>query len=58
MAKRKGAIRNAVESVEAWVGLGPKAKKNAKVKPGTKAKTKTPPPNHIKKGTKVVKKRK
>ena len=66
MAKKKSTIKKVVETVESWVGMGPKAtkkdalKKNTTktVKPNTKPKTKTAPPAAMKKGNKVVKKRK
>jgi hypothetical protein len=37
MAKKKGKIKEVVETVESWVGMGPKAKKP----PSTKAAKKT-----------------
>ena len=100
--KKKSVIKEVVETVESWVGMGPKATKAAASKPtkkttvvqdptipmevpsknravkktalavskkslkknttktvksGTKPKTKTAPPDNMKKGNKVVKKR-
>ncbi|MDZ4783848.1 MAG: hypothetical protein SGJ19_26675 [Planctomycetia bacterium] len=44
MAKKKSRIKEVVETVESWVGIGPKAKKNSKGKSDTKSsKTKTGP---------------
>ena len=59
MAKKKSKIKDVVETVESWVGMGPKAKKNTKAsqpkaaKKTTKKKTAAP-----KKGKKAVKKKK
>jgi hypothetical protein len=44
MAKKKSRIKEAFETIESWVGMGPKAKKKAKKKTGTKtSKKKTGP---------------
>jgi hypothetical protein len=58
MAKKKSRIKNVVETVESWVGMGPKAKKATKAsqpKAAKKAKKKAAAP---KKGKKAVKKKK
>ena len=39
MAKKKSRIKEAVETVEGWVGIGPKAKKKTAKKKTTKKKT-------------------
>ena len=59
MAKKKSKIKEVVETVESWVGMGPKAKKATKTtqlpkaaKKKTKKKAAAP-----KKGKKAVKKR-
>ena len=53
MAKKKSRIKEVVETVESWVGMGPKARK----KPATKTAAKKSPPKTAKKGKKVVKKK-
>jgi hypothetical protein len=56
MAKKKSRIKEAVETVESWVGIGPKAKKATKPKTAKKkTKKKAAAP---KKGKKVAKKKK
>jgi hypothetical protein len=58
MAKKKSKIKNVVETVESWVGMGPKAKKATKPsqpKVAKKTKKKAAAPQ---KGKKVVKKKK
>ena len=40
MAKKKGRIKKAVETVEGWVGMGPKAKKKTAKKAAKKKTTK------------------
>ena len=52
MAKKKSKIKEVVETVESWVGLGPKAKKTPAKKSAKKAKPKT-----AKKSKKGVKKK-
>ena len=47
MAKKKSKIKEVVETVESWVGLGPKAKKAAK-----KVAKKSPPKTARKKAPK------
>ena len=49
MAKKKSRIKEVVETVESWVGMGPKARK--------KTAAKTSPPKTAKKGKKAVKKK-
>jgi hypothetical protein len=49
MAKKKSRIKEAVETVEGWVGMGPKATKKKTAKKAAKKKTK-------KKGKKAKKK--
>ena len=39
MAKKKSRIKKVVETVESWVGIGPKAKKKTANKKTTKKKT-------------------
>jgi hypothetical protein len=51
MAKKKGRIKEAVETVESWVGMGPKATKKKTTKKAAKKKT-------TKKGKKAKKKKK
>jgi hypothetical protein len=54
MAKKKGRIKKVVETVEGWVGMGPKAKKKS-----TKgAKKKAPAKKGKKKATKKTAKKK
>jgi hypothetical protein len=53
MAKKKGKIKEAVETIESWVGMGPKAKKKTSKKANTKSSSKT-----AKKGKTGVKKKK
>jgi hypothetical protein len=48
MAKKKGKIKEAVETVESWVGMGPKAKNKTAKKSSAKS---------VKKGKKAVKKK-
>ena len=58
MAKKKSKIKDVVETVESWVGMGPKAKKATKSsqpKAAKKTKKKAAAP---KKGKKAVKKKK
>ena len=52
MAKKKSRIKEAVETVESWVGMGPKATKR------TSKKAAAPKKKKAKKGTKTVKKKK
>ncbi len=55
MAKKKSKIKKVVETVEGWVGMGPKAtKKKAPkaAKKATKKKAKTAAPPKKKKGAK------
>ena len=52
MAKKKSRIKEVVETVESWVGIGPKANK----KPAKKAAKKSPPKT-AKKSKKAVKKK-
>jgi hypothetical protein len=52
MAKKKGKIKGVVETVESWVGVGPKAKKTTAKKAAKKSSSKT-----AKKGKKSVKKK-
>jgi hypothetical protein len=51
MAKKKSKIKKVVETVESWVGMGPKAKKQAPkaAKKGTKKKAKSAAPRKTKK---------
>ena len=62
MAKKKSKIKEVVETVESWVGMGPKAKKKATKKKPTKAakktKKKAAAPKPAKKGKKTTKKKK
>ena len=55
MAKKKSRIKKVVETVEGWVGMGPKAKK---AKPGKAAAPKKKKKKAAKKGTKAAKKKK
>ena len=58
MAKKKSKIKDVLETVESWVGMGPKAKKATKasqLKAAKKTKKKAAAP---KKGKKAVKKKK
>jgi hypothetical protein len=60
--KKKSKIKDVVETVESWVGMGPKAK-NATKGPQPKAtkkktKKKAAAPKTAKKGNKAVKKKK
>ena len=59
--KKKSRIKDVVETVESWVGMGPKAKKKAAKAPAPKAKTakKTKKKSAApKKGKKATKKKK
>jgi hypothetical protein len=59
--KKKSRIKDVVETVESWVGMGPKAKKKTAKAPAPKAKTakKTKKKSAApKKGKKAVKKKK
>jgi hypothetical protein len=61
MAKKKSKIKDVVETVESWVGMGPKAKKGTKAPQhkATKKKTKKKAASKTaKKGKKAVKKKK
>ena len=40
MAKKKGKIKEVVETVESWVGMGPKAKKQPTKKAAKKSSSK------------------
>ena len=53
MAKKKSRIKEVVETVESWVGMGPKARK----KTAEKTAAKKSPPKTAKKGKKVVTKK-
>ena len=52
MAKKKSKIKEVVETVESWVGMGPKAKKKTAKKAAKKSSPKT-----AKKGKRAVKKK-
>ena len=60
MAKKKSKIKDVVETVESWVGMGPKAKKGTKASQpkAAKKKTKKKAAAAPKKGKKAVKKKK
>ena len=59
MAKKKSKIKHVVETVESWVGMGPKAKKATKASQPKAAKKKTKKKAAApKKGKKAVKKKK
>ena len=52
MAKKKSRIKEVVETVESWVGIGPKATKKTANKAAKKS-----PPKTAKKGKKAVSKK-
>ena len=52
MAKKKSKIKEVVETVESWVGMGPKAKKKTAKKAAKKSSPKT-----AKKGKRAVTKK-
>jgi hypothetical protein len=59
MAKKKSKIKDVVETVESWVGMGPKAKTATKASQPKAAKKKTKKKAAApKKGKKAVKKKK
>ena len=66
MAKKKSKIKEVVETVESWVGMGPKAKKKATkasapkkpAKAAKKTKKKAAAPKPAKKGKRTSKKKK
>ena len=53
MAKKKSRIKEVVETVESWVGMGPKAQKKTATKKAAKKST----PKTAKKGKKAVTKK-
>jgi hypothetical protein len=55
MAKKKSRIKEVVETVESWVGMGPKARKKTTAKTAAK---KSPPKTATKGKKAVTKKRK
>ena len=55
MAKKKSKFKEVVETVESWVGIGPKAKKTAK-KAANKKAAKNSSAKTAKKGNKAAKK--
>ena len=56
MAKKKSKFKEIVETVESWVGMGPKAEKTAKKKTAKKKTAKKSSPKTAKKGGTNVKK--
>jgi hypothetical protein len=57
MAKKKSRVKKVVETVESWVGMGPKAKKKTTKKAAKSASPKTKKKT-TKKGKKAAKKKK
>jgi hypothetical protein len=58
MAKKKSKIKKVVETVEAWVGMGPKATKKKSAKSAKTASPKKGKKPATAKGKKAVKKKK